>query len=545
MRGKLGWLVVMLVVGVVSSVWFSGVALAGAGASGVSAQVTGSQSDWLSAINYWRQAAGLAPVTDQPAWDLGIQNHLTYLEHTPASYMVGQYASAHTENPSSPYYTPSGATEAGDSDLDLGAAVSDVQAIDEWLTAPFHAIGMLRAQLTQVAFADDSAGYAGLDVLQGLDPKQSPATSPILFPGPGATTTLALANDGEFPDPLETCGWQGMRVGLPLIALLTQPPASGLTATLSGPTGTESTASGSLCVIDGSTYHSSDPVYGPTGASILNSDKAVLLVPRAPLADGTYVVEIQQPTQPSIKWSFGADIPPPTSVSPPAIGGWFVEGAQLAEFPGAWTNSPSTFADQWLRCDGSGANCNPVPGATGSTYSLTSADVGAAIRVQEIATNSGGPSSPAVSAPTAPILGDSTSTPPSTTNAPPTTTGSPRRTISSPPTTHRPPRASKSPQCALCVSATKPVALVVPSIVAGRVLTVSFAGWRPFGIKLTASTIAGHRLWRYTGHRHPGHWTIRVKLPRIATAHGQTVLITARFTFGARQMQQRRTVRFR
>ena len=131
MRGKLGWLVVMLVVGVVSSVWFSGVALAGAGASGVSAQVTGSQSDWLSAINYWRQAAGLAPVTDQPAWDLGIQNHLTYLEHTPASYMVGQYASAHTENPSSPYYTPSGATEAGDSDLDLGAAVSDVQAIDE------------------------------------------------------------------------------------------------------------------------------------------------------------------------------------------------------------------------------------------------------------------------------------------------------------------------------------------------------------------------------------------------------------------------------
>jgi len=55
----------------------------------------------------------------------------------------------HTENPASPYYTSDGATEGGDSDLVEGVVVGDVQTIDTWLTAPFHAIGMLRAQLSQ------------------------------------------------------------------------------------------------------------------------------------------------------------------------------------------------------------------------------------------------------------------------------------------------------------------------------------------------------------------------------------------------------------
>src|SRR5579862_2262432 len=50
------------------------------------AQLSGASApDWLSTINYWRRVAGLAAVSDQPAWDLGIQHHLTYLEDTPTS----------------------------------------------------------------------------------------------------------------------------------------------------------------------------------------------------------------------------------------------------------------------------------------------------------------------------------------------------------------------------------------------------------------------------------------------------------------------------
>lgn len=265
---------------------------------------------WLTEINMYRAATGLAPVSDEPAWDLGIEHHLTYLEKTPKSYFTGQYQSAHTENPASPYYTSDGATEAGYSDLDLGEAHSALQAVDIWLTAPFHAVGMLRAQLTQVALADDATtGYAGLDVIQGLNYALPAATTPILFPGPGVTTNL-VSFGGESPDPLETCGWSPTSgAGLPLIVLLPQAPAAGLSATLTGPRGAESSANGQLCVVDELTYHSSDPIYGPTGLSILQGDNAVFLIPRRSLVTGTYSVSVSQTGQPDIDWSFSAMAP--------------------------------------------------------------------------------------------------------------------------------------------------------------------------------------------------------------------------------------------
>lgn len=44
---------------------------------------------------------------------------------------------------------------------------------------------MLRAQLTQVAFAQNTTtGDAGIDILSGLDYNQPAATTPTLFPGP-------------------------------------------------------------------------------------------------------------------------------------------------------------------------------------------------------------------------------------------------------------------------------------------------------------------------------------------------------------------------
>lgn len=262
-----------------------------------------SSPSWLSEINRYRLASGLCPVTDNPAWDAGLLAHFVYLEETPASYMTGQYASAHTENPASPYYTAAGAAEGGSSDLILGGASSPLEAIDRWLDIPFHAIGMLRLNLTQVAAAVDSHGYAGLDVIHGLT-GNAQQTGPILFPGPGMTTNL-VTYSGEVPDPRETCGWENdSPVGLPLIMLLTKPPASGLTASLAGPTGTESTVAGTFCVVDKETYYSSNPIYGPTGAGILQADKAVILIPRQPLTNGGYSVTVQQPGQADVHWSF-------------------------------------------------------------------------------------------------------------------------------------------------------------------------------------------------------------------------------------------------
>jgi len=283
-----------------------------AGAAALSPQSSAPQpiissSDWLGEINYYRTGSGLAAVTNNSSWTQGIADHLVYLAKTPASYFTGQYQSLHTENPASPYYTALGAQEAARSDLLEGAVgATPTHLIDGWLAAPFHAIGILRQGLSQVAFAyDPTTGDAGLDILSGLDSSQSPPSSPILFPGDGLSTDLSVYSGGEAPDPLETCGWQGQNVGLPLIALLTKVPSASLTATLTAQGGvSESSAAGTLCVVDSSTYHSSDPVYGPTGAAILSGDDAVVLIPRQPLANGAYSVSINQPGSQPLSWSF-------------------------------------------------------------------------------------------------------------------------------------------------------------------------------------------------------------------------------------------------
>jgi hypothetical protein len=278
-----------------------------AGVAPVSASASAARArTWLQEINYYRTGAGLKPVTSNAAWDKGIRNHLKYLQDTSPSLMTGQYASAHTENPKSKYYTKSGALEGSRSDLLLGAAGTPLGDIDGWLTAPFHAIGMLRSGLTKVAFASGFAG-AGLDVLGGLN--FTPATKPIMFPGRKVTTNLTSYSGNELPNPLQSCHYpkaaKARPVGLPVIVLLPKTPAKALTATLAYPHGgTEGTSGRTLCLVDQFTYHSTDTVYGPTGLAILKGDHAVLLFPSGTLKAGTYKVTIHNGPKTTYTWPF-------------------------------------------------------------------------------------------------------------------------------------------------------------------------------------------------------------------------------------------------
>ena len=106
----------------------------------------------------------------------------------------------------------------------------------------------------------------------------------------------------------------------------------------------------------------------------------------------------------------------PTNISAPTVSGADQQGQQLSLAQGSWSNNPTSISDQWQDCDGSGNNCTAIAGATGQTHTLTSSDVGHTIRVQEIASNAGGTSNPANSAPTAIVipLPPQNNTPPST-----------------------------------------------------------------------------------------------------------------------------------
>lgn len=103
----------------------------------------------------------------------------------------------------------------------------------------------------------------------------------------------------------------------------------------------------------------------------------------------------------------GSSPPPPvapTNVVPPSITGTVGIGNTLTANPGSWQgDAPISFAYQWQRCDAAGANCTNIAGATSSTYVMTATDVDPAVtvRVQVIATNAAGSSSPAFS----PVVG--------------------------------------------------------------------------------------------------------------------------------------------
>jgi hypothetical protein len=94
---------------------------------------------------------------------------------------------------------------------------------------------------------------------------------------------------------------------------------------------------------------------------------------------------------------------PPVNTAAPSVSGTARDGQTLGSTAGSWSGTPAiALARQWQRCDAAGEACLDVAGAIGTTYVLSSADVGSTIRLRVTGTNTGG-SAGAVSAPTAAV----------------------------------------------------------------------------------------------------------------------------------------------
>lgn len=96
--------------------------------------------------------------------------------------------------------------------------------------------------------------------------------------------------------------------------------------------------------------------------------------------------------------------PPPVNTALPTISGTATQGQVLTSANGSWNNGPTSYTYQWQSCDSTGAICTNITGATGTSYTLTAADVGHTARVLVTAFNADGSAS-AASAPTAVITG--------------------------------------------------------------------------------------------------------------------------------------------
>ena len=105
---------------------------------------------------------------------------------------------------------------------------------------------------------------------------------------------------------------------------------------------------------------------------------------------------------PAVSAATAPVVPPAPLISTlPSITGSAQQGQTLTEVHGTWTNSPTGYSLQWLRCNSSGEGCSAIPGATAQSYIPVAEDVGHELRVAESAGNAGGVSGPEASPATA------------------------------------------------------------------------------------------------------------------------------------------------
>lgn len=258
---------------------------------------------WLTHFNLYREASGLAPVTNNPAWDAAIKKHAEYLVRSDRSYTTD----AHSEVPGTKYYSAEGNDAARTSNIiQSSVKKSGVAAIDGWLSAPYHAFAMLLPSLEKVAYADYySTGKAaswvtwagGLNVIKGLRTPSGHDPRTVLFPGAGMTTDMPNFSGNESPDPLAECpsGWRGLNdtVGLPLIVINNARFDSQLRAAVTRSNGTVvgDSAQGTLCVV----------------SDQRSNDYAIFLITKKAYTNGYYTARVEQPGKPAIEWAFGVN----------------------------------------------------------------------------------------------------------------------------------------------------------------------------------------------------------------------------------------------
>lgn len=175
-------------------------------------------ADWLSIMNYYRAMAKAPAVTEEPSWSDGCWKH--------ARYIVKTDQLGHSEDPSSPWYTPEGAAAAtGNQVASTGHRAIPQSAFDSWMTGPFHALAIIDPWLERTGFGlywePNSPGYrwaACVDVHRGYHAPLSPSDAPPSFswPGDGASVAHSSFDGLESPNPLAYCPGYSPPTGLPI-----------------------------------------------------------------------------------------------------------------------------------------------------------------------------------------------------------------------------------------------------------------------------------------------------------------------------------------
>ena len=301
-----------------------------------SSTAVNAEPEWLLRINEARQAAGLTPIVDNQFLSDADARHARYLVKNHAGFELG--AKMHDEDPSNPWYTPTGqvAGRTGDVIPPSHSELTDDEAIEGWLLAPFHALPILDPTLREAGFGRYcEAGWCAAVLNFGRGSSWSLANAaqavnnsphhqrftessisaateaqesaqlpkPIEHPSEGETVKHVRFNIREFPNPLSACPNYERPTGSIILISFGRdfsPNISDVSFTTDGETL-------ETCTVTADSYRSSDPSQVLAAQSGLKHYAAALIVPRAPLQAGkSYSVSVTSGEK-TYRWSFKTD----------------------------------------------------------------------------------------------------------------------------------------------------------------------------------------------------------------------------------------------
>lgn len=263
-----------------------------------------SSPPWLVRVNAYRAMASLPPVVENLRLSRAAFNH--------ARYLVMHGKVRHTESPGDAWFTRDGAAAAAVSNIAGSPSPSepDSWAIDDWMQAPFHALGMLDPALRHVGFGIYRAPRgpvqtaAVLDVIRGRGAARAATVYPVVWPGNGSSVLLTT-HTAEYPDPLASCPGFKAPAGLPLIVQLGSGRA---VPRVSGSWIAEGTRAIDHCIFDQGTYKHPDAAQQRLVRRILAARNAIILIPRAPLRPGARYRALVDVNGRRIDWTFDAGV---------------------------------------------------------------------------------------------------------------------------------------------------------------------------------------------------------------------------------------------
>lgn len=249
---------------------------------------------WLDYVNQFRSIGNLPLLTENPTFTQGSVNHGRFL-------VLADKCCAHSENINNPLYTPEGysAGKNGNIFSSPWSGSTMEEAINFWISAPFHLLGIIDPALTEAGYGEFVRETGVIHMAAVLDVRAEEIGNipvpddrfPIYFPANGSETFIVRRTLYEWPNPLTTpaCAGFSIPTGPPLVIMVGD---GGKRPVVDSHTVFENGRPVASCAFTEQSYQNSDPFAQATGRAILDSRDAVVITPRHPLVGGaTYRVE--------------------------------------------------------------------------------------------------------------------------------------------------------------------------------------------------------------------------------------------------------------